>query len=85
MIQVIKNYRSKEFQAIEPEELINIVREDESLKARTALHRELLAKADAATDKEESGRITEEAKRVKEDSPQAAIGFRMMGGKEKRH
>ena len=85
MIQVIKNYRSKEFQAIEPEELINMVREDESLKARTALHRELLAKADAATDKEESGRITREAKMVKEGSPQAAVGFSMKGGKEKRH
>lgn len=66
------HFHSKESHEISHEQVLNLIRNDEDLKASTMLHRELLTQghADAAT-------------KVKESTPQVAVSFRMEGGKGK--
>ncbi len=71
-MQIFKDYRSKESQEIQPEQVVNIMRNDEELKQKTQLHRTLRA----------NGQETQ-AKMVKETTPQVAVAFRMEGGKAK--
>lgn len=84
-MQISSDYFSKEFKAISPEQVINMVRNDEVLRAHTVLHREQLAKADSAATEKERKEAEKEAEKVKRSSPVVAISFHMDGGKEKEH
>lgn len=66
------SFNSKEAQAVGFEQLAEIVRCDEELKKNTLLYRDLLAQGNEKA-----------AKAVKESTPQAAVSFRMEGGKGK--
>ena len=67
-----QHFHTNESHETTHEQVIDLIRNDEELKASTMLHRELLTKghADAAT-------------KVKESTPQVAVSFRMEGGKGK--
>lgn len=67
-----RHFHTNESHETTHEQVIDLIRNDEELKASTMLHRELLTKghADAAT-------------KVKESTPQVAVSFRMEGGKGK--
>lgn len=69
-MQLFKNFKSKEAQELTPEQVFDLIRNDEELKKNTELHRELLAKGHEKA-----------AKEVKESTPQIAVSFRMEGGK----
>ena len=67
-----KTFTSKDAQDMTLEQLTDIIRSDEELKKNTALYRDLLAQGHEKA-----------AKDVKEQTPQAAVSFRMEGGKGK--
>ena len=71
-MEIFRNYRDKEAQSIQPEQVVNMMRNDEELKQKTLLHRTLRT----------SGQ-EEQAKMVKESTPQISVAFRMEGGKSK--
>ena len=71
-MQIFKDYRTKEPQEIQPEQVVNIMRSDEELKQKTQLHRTLRANGQES-----------QSKMVKESTPQIAVAFRMEGGKAK--
>lgn len=67
-----KTFNSKDAQDITFEQLADLIRSDEELKKNTQLYRDLLAQGNEKA-----------AKAVKESTPQAAVSFRMEGGKGK--
>ena len=69
---LFESFHSKDAQDITPEQVFDIIRNDEELKASTMMHRELLTKGHS-----------DAAKSVKESTPQVAVSFRMEGGKGK--
>lgn len=78
-MQIIKDYFSKDYENVNPEELVTMIRTDELMKAQTELHRGLLVKGGYQKDSVECV----QAKKVKKKLPQVAVSFRMEGGKEK--
>ena len=72
IIDFFKNFNSKDAQDITFEQLADLIRSDEELKKNTQLYRDLLAQGNEKA-----------AKAVKESTPQAAVSFRMEGGKGK--
>ena len=73
-MELFKTFNSKEAQAVDFEQLAGIVRNDDELRQKTTLYRDLLAQ----------GR-EKAAKEVKESTPQVAVSFSMEGGKAKDH
>jgi len=71
-IQLFADYFSKEPQALQPEQIVELIQHDNLLKSSTLSHRDLLAQGQA-----------EAAKEVKKLTPQIAVSFRMEGGKDK--
>lgn len=71
-MELFKTFNSKEAQAVDFEQLADIISSDDELKQKTTLYRDLLAQ----------GR-EKAAKEVKESTPQVAVSFRLEGGKSK--
>ena len=71
-LDYFKTFNNKDAQDITLEQLAEIIRSDEELKKNTMLYRDLLAQGHDKA-----------AKNVKESTPQAAVSFRMEGGKGK--
>ena len=71
-MQFFENYHNNEARDITPEQVIELIRKDEVLKANTVLHRDFRKKDDEKA-----------ATKVKESTPQVAVSFRMDGGKGK--
>ena len=71
-MQLFKTFKSTEAQDLTPEQVFDLICNDEELKKSTELHRDLLAQGHEKA-----------AKEVKESTPQVAASFRMEGGKGK--
>lgn len=72
IMQLFKDYHSKDAQATTLEQVMDIIHKDETVKRSTEQHRSLLASGQEKA-----------AKLVKESTPQVAVAFRMEGGKGK--
>lgn len=71
-MELFKTFKSKEALEVSPEQVIDIVSHDEELKKSTQMYRDLMAQGH-----------DEAALKVKEQTPQVAVSFRMEGGKGK--
>ena len=71
-MQLFNNYFSKEALEVNLEQVVNIIRSNQSLFDSTMMHRKLL----------EQGQL-KAAKEVKESTPLVAVSFNMEGGKQK--
>lgn len=72
VMQLFDDYYCLTSQDITEEQIVNLIRNDEKLKASTQSHRELLKQGQE-----------EAAEAVKRSTPQVAVSFRMEGGKSK--
>lgn len=72
VLQLFDDYYSLTSQDITEEQIVNLIRNDEKLKASTQSHRDLLKQGQE-----------EAAEAVKKSTPQVAVSFRMEGGKSK--
>ena len=71
-MELFKTFNSLDAQDVTFEQLAELIRSDEELKKSTTVYRHLLAQGKAKA-----------AKDVKEQTPQVAVSFRMVGGKGK--
>ena len=71
-MELFKTFNTKEALHVTMEQLAEIIRSDDELRQKTVLYRDLLAQGH-----------DEAARQVKESTPQAAVSFRMEGGKGK--
>lgn len=71
-MQIYKTFNTRESQDMTPEQVVDMIRHDEQLKQTTQTYRDLMARG-----------METEARRLKTQTPQAAVSFRMEGGRSK--